>query len=87
MSAFEGSEFGVGDFVLLENIQIDDFLKNLKLRFEKNRIYTYIGEVVVSINPYRNLDNYGPELVNLFLTNNFLTINVIFKNIKSCNLF
>jgi hypothetical protein len=32
MSAFEGPEYGVGDFVLLDNINIDEFLKNLKLR-------------------------------------------------------
>jgi myosin-1 len=79
MSAFEGSEFGVGDFVLLENIQIDDFLKNLKLRFEKNRIYTYIGEVVVSVNPYRNLDIYGPEIVNIFYIVTFKLISMSLK--------
>jgi hypothetical protein len=32
MSAFEGAEFGVGDFVLLDKITIDDFMKNLKTR-------------------------------------------------------
>lgn len=33
MSAFEGAEYGVGDFVLLESINIDDFMKNLQLRY------------------------------------------------------
>ena len=32
MSAYEGGEFGVGDFVLLETINIEEFMKNLKLR-------------------------------------------------------
>lgn len=32
MNSFEGPEFGVGDFVLLDNINIDQFMKNLKLR-------------------------------------------------------
>jgi hypothetical protein len=32
MTLFEGSEYGVGDFVLLENINIDEFMKNLRLR-------------------------------------------------------
>jgi hypothetical protein len=33
MSAFEGTEYGVGDFVLLENINIEELMKNLQLRF------------------------------------------------------
>ena len=37
----------------------DNFLSNLQLRFSNGFIYTYIGEVVVSVNPYRNLDIYG----------------------------
>lgn len=32
-------------------------------RFEKGRIYTYIGEVVVSVNPYRQMDIYGNETI------------------------
>lgn len=63
MPAFESKEYGVGDFVLLETINIDSFMNNLKLRFEKKRMYTYIGEVVVSVNPYRDLNITGPEYV------------------------
>lgn len=42
---YEGSEQDVGDFVLLPEITMDAFVKNLQNRFEKGRIYTYIGEV------------------------------------------
>lgn len=65
-AAFEGKEFGVGDFVLLDNVTLDAFMSNLKLRYEKNKIYTYIGEVVVSVNPYRQLDIYGNEFVKQY---------------------
>jgi len=61
MPAFESKEYGVGDFVLLEEINIEEFMKNLQLRFQKNRVYTYIGEVVVSVNPYKQLNIYSPE--------------------------
>ncbi|CAF0979976.1 unnamed protein product [Rotaria sordida] len=62
----EGPDMGVGDFVLLSDITMNAFIKNLKLRFEKGRIYTYIGEVLVSVNPYRDLPIYGPEYVKSY---------------------
>ncbi|XP_074053791.1 unconventional myosin-Ig [Macrotis lagotis] len=63
MEEEEGPEFGKPDFVLLDQVNMEDFMDNLKIRFEKGRIYTYIGEVVVSVNPYRELPLYGPEVI------------------------
>ncbi|KAH9513378.1 Unconventional myosin-Id, partial [Bulinus truncatus] len=59
----EGPEFGIGDFVLLRELSLDAFMENLKHRFEKSKIYTYIGEVVVSVNPYKQLDIYNSSYV------------------------
>ncbi|KAG3278245.1 myosin IG, transcript variant X2 [Ictidomys tridecemlineatus] len=59
----EGPEYGKPDFVLLDQVSMEDFMKNLQLRFEKGRIYTYIGEVLVSVNPYQELPLYGPEAI------------------------
>lgn len=36
------------------------------LRFEKGRIYSYIGEVVVSVNPYRAMNIYGRDTVEQY---------------------
>lgn len=38
----------------------------LLVRFEKGRIYTFIGEVVVSVNPYRQMDIYGKDTVDAY---------------------
>lgn len=59
----EGPEYGKPDFVLLDQLTMEEFMKNLQLRFEKGRIYTYIGEVLVSVNPYQELPLYGPEAI------------------------
>lgn len=35
-------------------------------RFEKGRIYTYIGDVVVSVNPYKEMDIYGKDAIDAY---------------------
>ncbi|XP_064146322.1 unconventional myosin-Ig isoform X2 [Loxodonta africana] len=62
----KGPEYGKPDFVLLDQVTMEDFMENLKLRFEKGRIYTYIGEVLVSVNPYQELPLYGPEAITQY---------------------
>ncbi|XP_063041875.1 unconventional myosin-Ig [Engraulis encrasicolus] len=66
MADLEGFEFGKSDFVLLDEVNMEHFMANLKLRFEKGRIYTFIGEVVVSVNPYKQMDIYGKEEIDAY---------------------
>lgn len=50
---------GVQDFVLLENYTSENaFIENLRKRSSEKLIYTYIGSVLVSVNPYRPLNIY-----------------------------
>uniref|UniRef100_A0A8D2J2Q0 Unconventional myosin-Ib n=2 Tax=Varanus komodoensis TaxID=61221 RepID=A0A8D2J2Q0_VARKO len=62
---------GVGDMVLLEPLTEESFISNLKQRFDHNEIYTYIGSVVISLNPYRLLPIYSPEKVEEYRNRNF----------------
>ncbi|KAF7216085.1 unconventional myosin-Ib isoform X1 [Nothobranchius furzeri] len=66
---------GVGDMVLLEPLTEDSFLENLKNRFDHNEIYTYIGSVVISLNPYRSLPIYTPEKVEEYRNRNFYELS------------
>uniref|UniRef100_A0A5F8GTR2 Unconventional myosin-Ia n=1 Tax=Monodelphis domestica TaxID=13616 RepID=A0A5F8GTR2_MONDO len=70
MSLIEGS-VGVGDMVLLEPLNEESLLKNLDKRFQHKEIYTYIGNVVVSVNPYQQLPIYGPEFIDKYKDYNF----------------
>lgn len=48
-----------------EPLHLADFCL-LPGRFEKGRIYTFIGEVVVSMNPYKNLNIYGRDTIEQY---------------------
>ncbi|KAK6638201.1 hypothetical protein RUM44_008629 [Polyplax serrata] len=58
---------GVEDFTLLEEYQdINAFVENLRKRFVENLIYTYIGNVLISVNPFKPLPIYSPELISQY---------------------
>lgn len=54
---------GVPDLVLLERITEQDVFDTLTYRYRKDEIYTYIGDVVISMNPYRDLKNTSKALM------------------------
>uniref|UniRef100_A0A3B4AMP7 Myosin motor domain-containing protein n=1 Tax=Periophthalmus magnuspinnatus TaxID=409849 RepID=A0A3B4AMP7_9GOBI len=41
-------------------------LLNIKTRFQRELIYTYIGSILVSVNPYRMYNIYGTDMVLLY---------------------
>ncbi|XP_053183966.1 unconventional myosin-Ib isoform X1 [Scomber japonicus] len=66
---------GVGDMVLLEPLSEESFLENLRKRFDHSEIYTYIGSVVISMNPYRSLPIYTPDKVEEYRNRNFYELS------------
>ncbi|XP_068509540.1 unconventional myosin-XV isoform X3 [Syngnathus scovelli] len=56
-------EDGVEDMTQLEEMHDDAVLLNVKKRFERNLIYTYIGSILVSVNPYKMYNIYGTDMV------------------------
>ncbi|KZC06437.1 Myosin-IA [Dufourea novaeangliae] len=59
-------EVGIGDLVLLDEITVEKVVDNLRVRFNGGKIYTYIGEVCVSINPYRSINIYNNDYINKY---------------------
>uniref|UniRef100_A0A671SWB1 Unconventional myosin-Ib-like n=1 Tax=Sinocyclocheilus anshuiensis TaxID=1608454 RepID=A0A671SWB1_9TELE len=74
---------GVGDMVLIEPLSEDTFIENLKKRFDHNEIYTYIGSVVISMNPYKSLPIYTAEKVEEYRNRNFYELSPHILNIFS----
>ncbi|XP_052421046.1 unconventional myosin-Ib isoform X1 [Carassius gibelio] len=66
---------GVGDMVLIEPLSEDTFIENLRKRFDHNEIYTYIGSVVISMNPYKSLPIYTAEKVEEYRNRNFYELS------------
>uniref|UniRef100_A0A673H2L2 Unconventional myosin-Ib-like n=1 Tax=Sinocyclocheilus rhinocerous TaxID=307959 RepID=A0A673H2L2_9TELE len=74
---------GVGDMVLIEPLSEDTFIENLKKRFDHNEIYTYIGSVVISMNPYKSLPIYTAEKVEEYRNRNFYELSPHIKFVMS----
>ncbi|CAK6953640.1 unconventional myosin-Ic [Scomber scombrus] len=67
---------GVQDFVLLENYNSEAaFIENLRRRFGENLIYTYIGSVLVSVNPYKELEIYSKSQMERYRGVSFYEIS------------
>ncbi|XP_048784648.1 unconventional myosin-Ia isoform X3 [Lagopus muta] len=64
----------VGDLVMLDPLSEEALLRTLQERFSREEIYTYIGEVVISVNPYKPLPIYTPEKVEEYHDCNFFAV-------------
>uniref|UniRef100_A0A3B3ULS8 Myosin XVA n=1 Tax=Poecilia latipinna TaxID=48699 RepID=A0A3B3ULS8_9TELE len=58
-------EDGVEDMTQLE-MHEGAVLLNLRRRFDRQLIYTYIGSILVSVNPYKMYNIYGTDVVLLY---------------------
>uniref|UniRef100_A0A8C5LD83 Myosin 1H n=1 Tax=Jaculus jaculus TaxID=51337 RepID=A0A8C5LD83_JACJA len=66
---------GVQDFVLLDAYTSESaFVDNLRKRFSENLIYTYIGTLLVSVNPYQELGIYTVSQMELYQGVNFFEL-------------
>ncbi|KAM8870138.1 myosin IEb [Spinachia spinachia] len=57
---------GVDDMVLLSKINEDAITENLKKRYMDDYIFTYIGPVLISVNPFKQLPYFTEREVELY---------------------
>ena len=86
-------EVGVSDLTLLSKISDEAINENLKKRFLNASIYTYIGHVLISVNPFRDLGIYTDAVMNEYKGKNRLEVpphvfaiaESMYYNMKSYN--
>ncbi|KTB16942.1 Myosin-5 [Nakaseomyces glabratus] len=95
-AAFETSkkkEVGVSDLTLLTSISDESINDNLKKRFLNGTIYTYIGHVLISVNPFRDLGIYTDAIMKSYQGKNRLEVpphvyaisEAMYYNLKAYN--
>ncbi|XP_061883626.1 unconventional myosin-If [Entelurus aequoreus] len=57
---------GVDDMVLLSKITEEAIVENLKKRYMDDYIFTYIGSVLISINPFKQMPYFTDREIELY---------------------
>ncbi|XP_059488251.1 unconventional myosin-XV isoform X2 [Neocloeon triangulifer] len=57
---------GLEDMIQLSDLNEASLLWNLKIRYDKELIYTYTGSILVAVNPYKMFDIYGLDMVKKY---------------------
>lgn len=67
-SAFRKKHVGVEDMTLLTQVTNEGIQANLESRFRVGDIYTYIGHVLISVNPFRELGIYADDILHSYVS-------------------
>ncbi|MCJ8737401.1 hypothetical protein PDJAM_G00023490 [Pangasius djambal] len=54
------------DLCKLPDLSEKTLLENLRARFRQEKIYTYVGSILVAINPFKFLPVYNPKYVKMY---------------------
>ncbi|KAL0142345.1 P-loop containing nucleoside triphosphate hydrolase protein [Mucor lusitanicus] len=65
-------QVGVSDMTLLTKITNEAINENLQKRWQNAEIYTYIGHVLISVNPFRDLGIYTEDVLASYRGKNLL---------------
>ncbi|XP_077568687.1 unconventional myosin-IXAa isoform X3 [Stigmatopora nigra] len=60
------SQGDLADLCCLPVLNERSLLDNLRLRFRQEKIYTYIGSILIVINPFKFLPIYNPKYVKMY---------------------
>lgn len=55
------------DLVMLDQMSSGLIIHSLRERFKQNEIYTNVGTILISLNPYKSLPLYTPQVLNEYI--------------------
>lgn len=58
------------DLCRLPTLSEQTLLEYLERRFSQGRIYTYVGEILIAVNPFRFFPVYNPKFINAYTNRN-----------------
>ncbi|KAK2461430.1 hypothetical protein APHAL10511_005893 [Amanita phalloides] len=71
---FKKKQVGVSDMTLLSTISNESVNENLQKRWTNAEIYTYIGSVLISVNPFQDLGIYTDDVLRKYRGKNRLEV-------------
>ena len=66
--------FGSNDMCLMQTLTMDSILANLKKRFVAEIVYTNVGDIVVSLNPFKNVGAVGARIRDAYKQSSHLSL-------------
>nr|XP_055038239.1 myosin-IIIa isoform X2 [Misgurnus anguillicaudatus] len=57
----------VDDLASLENLDENTVTDQLQKRYAKDQIYTYVGDILIGVNPFHKTELYTPEHSNIYV--------------------
>lgn len=49
----------------------ETIISHLHKRYDELQVYTYVGDILIALNPFQNLSIYSPQVGNTSVTNGF----------------
>ncbi|XP_061580454.1 myosin-IIIb isoform X1 [Cololabis saira] len=54
------------DLVNLEFLDEESIISHLQKRYDELQVYTYVGDILIALNPFQNLSIYSPQFSKLY---------------------
>ncbi|XP_062848358.1 myosin-IIIa [Trichomycterus rosablanca] len=62
----QNEEVDIQDLTVLEALDEDTVTEQLQKRYEKDQIYTYVGDILIALNPFQTIDLYTQEHMDTY---------------------
>uniref|UniRef100_A0A4W3IW94 non-specific serine/threonine protein kinase n=1 Tax=Callorhinchus milii TaxID=7868 RepID=A0A4W3IW94_CALMI len=62
----EGGQDMTDDLVSLEFLDEETIIYHLQKRYSELQVYTYVGDILIALNPFQDLNIYSPEFSKLY---------------------